>query len=76
MRHGELVALMGESGSGKTTLLNVLAGRVSYGERTGEIEFNGRPFNAKAITLLCASTISFREGTHGVRERARPSIAS
>ena len=51
LRHGELVALIGESGSGKTTLLNVLAGRASYGTRTGDITFNEQPFQPRAISL-------------------------
>ena len=51
LRHGELIALMGESGSGKTTLLNVIAGRASYGDCTGDISFNGRPFDPQAISL-------------------------
>lgn len=51
LRHGQLIALMGESGSGKTTLLNVIAGRASYGTCTGEISFNGKPFDPQSISL-------------------------
>ncbi len=38
---GEMTALMGPSGSGKTTLLDVLAGRKTVGETTGELLFSG-----------------------------------
>lgn len=36
-----MAALMGPSGSGKSTLLDVLAGRKTVGEITGEIKFGG-----------------------------------
>eukprot|EP00884_Botryococcus_braunii_P006506 jgi/Botrbrau1/15857/Bobra.40_1s0041.1 len=38
---GEMAALMGPSGSGKTTLLDLLAGRKTTGQRTGDIRFGG-----------------------------------
>ena len=41
LKSGEMVALMGPSGSGKTTLLDVLAGRKTVGEITGDIKFGG-----------------------------------
>lgn len=40
---GEMCALMGASGAGKSTLLDVLAGRKTTGEITGEIHYNGTP---------------------------------
>ena len=51
VHEGELCALMGESGSGKTTLLNVLGGRASYGQVSGAITLNGRPFNPLRVNL-------------------------
>ncbi|TPX35823.1 hypothetical protein SeMB42_g07140 [Synchytrium endobioticum] len=39
-RPGEVVALLGGSGAGKSTLLNVLAGRVTSGEISGDIRCN------------------------------------
>ena len=38
---GQMTALMGPSGSGKTTLLDVLAGRKTTGEISGELLFSG-----------------------------------
>ena len=40
---GVLTALMGGSGAGKTTLMDVIAGRKTQGEITGEILVNGYP---------------------------------
>ncbi|KAF2070274.1 hypothetical protein CYY_008406 [Polysphondylium violaceum] len=40
---GKMLALMGPSGAGKSTLLDVLAGRKTGGEITGEILVNGQP---------------------------------
>ena len=40
-KSGEMAALMGPSGSGKTTLLDILAGRKTVGDLTGEIKFGG-----------------------------------
>jgi len=34
---------MGPSGAGKTTFMNVLCGKATYGEMTGEVLVNGRP---------------------------------
>jgi ABC-type uncharacterized transport system YnjBCD ATPase subunit len=39
---GVLTALMGASGAGKTTLMDVLAGRKTIGQTTGDIYVNGR----------------------------------
>ena len=41
LRPGEVVSLMGPSGCGKTTLLDVLAGRKTVGQVSGEILFGG-----------------------------------
>lgn len=41
LKAGEMSALMGPSGSGKTTLLDVLAGRKTVGEMTGDIKYGG-----------------------------------
>eukprot|EP00042_Codosiga_hollandica_P040714 m.354083 g.354083 ORF g.354083 m.354083 type:complete len:668 (+) comp55932_c0_seq5:97-2100(+) len=43
VKSGDLLALMGPSGSGKTTLLDLLADRISSGQREGEVRVNGRP---------------------------------
>eukprot|EP00877_Chromochloris_zofingiensis_P013185 jgi/Chrzof1/811/Cz01g29200.t1 len=40
---GEMVALMGPSGAGKSTLMDILAGRKSVGNLTGEVLVNGAP---------------------------------
>ena len=37
---GRMVAIMGPSGAGKTTFMNVLCGKATYGEMTGEVSFN------------------------------------
>eukprot|EP01025_Chloroclados_australasicus_P023816 TRINITY_DN2402_c0_g1_i2.p1 TRINITY_DN2402_c0_g1~~TRINITY_DN2402_c0_g1_i2.p1 ORF type:complete len:652 (-),score=93.43 TRINITY_DN2402_c0_g1_i2:504-2429(-) len=42
MQPAEMTALMGPSGSGKTTLLDLLAGRKTQGNVTGEILFRGQ----------------------------------
>lgn len=44
---GVLIALMGGSGAGKTTLMDVLAGRKTVGEITGDIMVNGHPKDQK-----------------------------
>eukprot|EP00884_Botryococcus_braunii_P019076 jgi/Botrbrau1/5852/Bobra.0366s0033.1 len=44
---GVLTALMGGSGAGKTTLMDVIAGRKTVGEITGEILVNGYPKDQK-----------------------------
>eukprot|EP00466_Bigelowiella_natans_P006919 jgi/Bigna1/52681/estExt_Genewise1Plus.C_100108 len=40
---GDMVALMGPSGAGKSTLLDVIAGKKSTGEISGDILVNGKP---------------------------------
>jgi len=44
---GVLTALMGGSGAGKTTLMDVIAGRKTQGEITGDILVNGHPKDQK-----------------------------
>ncbi|KAI3848079.1 hypothetical protein MKX03_035748 [Papaver bracteatum] len=41
---GEMLAMLGPSGSGKTTLLNALGRRLTGGDLTGSITYNGKPF--------------------------------
>jgi ATP-binding cassette subfamily G (WHITE) protein 2 len=41
MRSGQLCAIMGPSGGGKTTLLDVLSGRISQRNYTGNVHLNG-----------------------------------
>ena len=41
LKPAEMAALMGPSGSGKSTLLDILSGRKTVGEITGEIKFGG-----------------------------------
>ena len=40
LRHGEILALLGENGSGKTTLMNMISG--IYRPDAGSIYINGR----------------------------------
>ncbi|KAI8839227.1 P-loop containing nucleoside triphosphate hydrolase protein [Chytridium lagenaria] len=47
IKSGEMVAIMGSSGAGKTTLLNCLSGRLSTGNLTGSILYNGAPRDPK-----------------------------
>ena len=44
---GVLTALMGGGGAGKTTLMDVIAGRKTQGEITGDILVNGHPKDQK-----------------------------
>lgn len=45
----EITAVLGESGSGKTSLINVLAGRATYGNVSGDIFVNGRILNCSDL---------------------------
>eukprot|EP00026_Physarum_polycephalum_P000451 Phypoly_transcript_00452.p1 GENE.Phypoly_transcript_00452~~Phypoly_transcript_00452.p1 ORF type:complete len:1573 (+),score=187.05 Phypoly_transcript_00452:292-4719(+) len=43
IRSGRVTAVMGPSGAGKTTFLTTLAGKASYGDRTGTVFINNEP---------------------------------
>eukprot|EP01026_Neomeris_dumetosa_P044309 TRINITY_DN37288_c0_g1_i5.p1 TRINITY_DN37288_c0_g1~~TRINITY_DN37288_c0_g1_i5.p1 ORF type:complete len:593 (-),score=52.46 TRINITY_DN37288_c0_g1_i5:42-1727(-) len=49
MQPAEMTALMGPSGSGKTTLLDILAGRKTQGEVTGDILYRGQKASKKFL---------------------------
>ncbi len=47
VHHGTVHALMGENGAGKSTLMKILSGL--YKRDSGEIYFDGQPFNPSSI---------------------------
>jgi len=49
VQRSHLVAIMGPSGAGKTTFMNVLAGRATYGSRTGKVFFNDAEVNPTSL---------------------------
>ncbi|CAM9753538.1 unnamed protein product [Chrysoparadoxa australica] len=49
---GTMTALMGSSGAGKTTLLDVLAGRKTGGEISGDVRLNGFPKDQKTFARV------------------------
>ncbi|GMI46325.1 hypothetical protein TrCOL_g9564 [Triparma columacea] len=53
LRAGRITAIMGPSGAGKTTFMNVLAGKASYGETTGNIRINGSEDRVMNYSSLC-----------------------
>jgi ABC-type multidrug transport system ATPase subunit len=69
---GMLVALMGASGAGKTTLLDVLAGKKTGGEITGELLVNGLPRDQSVARIYgyCEQSDSHNERS-SVREAVR-----
>ncbi len=58
---GEMTALMGASGAGKTTLLDVLAGRKTTGEISGDILFNGSP---RTMDVVRSSAYVMQDNVH------------
>ncbi|XP_028795485.1 ABC transporter G family member 10-like [Neltuma alba] len=50
---GELTVIAGPSGAGKTTLLEILAGRVSLCEVSGQVLVNHRPMDLKQFRRTC-----------------------
>nr|GMC50779.1 ABC transporter G family member 10 [Ipomoea batatas] len=49
---GEITAIAGPSGAGKTTLLEILAGKISPVDVSGQVLVNGCPVNAKSFRRL------------------------
>lgn len=58
---GEMCALMGASGAGKSTLLDILAGRKTTGEISGDILFNG---SERTIAITRASAYVMQDNVH------------
>ncbi|XP_030525300.2 ABC transporter G family member 10 [Rhodamnia argentea] len=51
-RPAEITAIAGPSGAGKTTLLEVLAGKISWGQVSGEVLVNEQPIDPKSFQRL------------------------
>lgn len=58
---GEMCALMGASGAGKSTLLDVLAGRKTTGDITGDILFNG---TERTAAIMRSSAYVLQDNVH------------
>lgn len=58
---GEMCALMGASGAGKSTLLDVLAGRKTTGDMTGDILFNG---TERTPSVMRSSAYVMQDNVH------------
>ena len=54
LKPGELTALMGPSGCGKTTLLDVLAGRKTVGEISGDARYGVEPASREFLRRFAA----------------------
>lgn len=52
VKPGEITAIAGPSGAGKTTLLEILAGKISPVDVSGQVLVNGCPVNAKSFRRL------------------------
>ncbi|KAL5565197.1 hypothetical protein UlMin_028361 [Ulmus minor] len=51
---GEITAIAGPSGAGKTTLLEVLSGKISPGEVSGQVLVNGQPLESRSFRRISA----------------------
>lgn len=50
---GSVVAILGASGAGKSTMLDLLAGRKSAANMTGEVLVNGQNVSMKGVSRYC-----------------------
>lgn len=81
-KSGTMCAVMGPSGCGKTTFMNVLAGRATYGERTGKVWFGDDEVNPTALRPsfgfvpqddIVHARLTVRENLHFAAQLRNPS---